>query len=161
MTDAKLEIKVGNVSFSGEGQGEWLSKQLDKVLAKLPEWAALQGAEDNNGDHSTGSDDSGETGTSKAKAKTGEKVPLATFLKEKKANTGNQQRKFLAAAAWLHDGGANRLATGGVTKALSEHNQGKLTNAAQCLINLAKQGWVVREGKQFYVTDEGRTELNK
>jgi hypothetical protein len=45
MTEAKLEIKVGSVSFSGEGQGEWLSKQLDKVLAKLPELAAIQETE--------------------------------------------------------------------------------------------------------------------
>jgi hypothetical protein len=32
MADAKIEIKVGSVSFSGEGDGKWLSEQLDKVI---------------------------------------------------------------------------------------------------------------------------------
>ena len=36
MAEAKIEIKVGAVSFSGEGDGQWLSDQLDKVLEKIP-----------------------------------------------------------------------------------------------------------------------------
>lgn len=158
MSDAKLEIRLGTVSFSGEGPGEWLAKQLDKVLAKLPELAAIQG-----GGPILDLNKASEGGSIEAKATkpTAQKSTLAAFLKDKKAATGNQQRKFLAAAAWLQDGGTNRLSTGDVTKALSDHNQGKLGNAAQCLINLAKQGWIVREAKQFYVSEEGRTELNK
>lgn len=156
MADAKLEIKVGDVSFSGEGQGEWLSKQLDKVFAKLPELVSINVPEPSSGN----SDPSGASESTGHKSKF-QKTTLASFLKEKKAATGNQQRKFLATAQWLHDGGANRIATVDVTKALSDHNQGKLGNPAQCLINLAKAGWVVREGKQFYVTEEGRTELSK
>lgn len=157
MADAKLEVKVGAVSFSGEGPGDWLSKQLDKVLAKLPELEAMN--------DELRSPDGAEKGSSVAPASAhkpkGQKVTLAAFLKEKKAATGNQQRKFLATAQWLQDGGAKRLATKDVTTALSDHSQGKLGNPAQCLINLAKTGWAVREGKQFYVTDEGRTELNQ
>jgi len=50
MADSKLEIKVGSITFSGEGTGDWLSKQLDKVLAKLPELVAVapQGNEENS-----------------------------------------------------------------------------------------------------------------
>lgn len=158
MADAKLEIKVGAVSFSGEGQGEWLSKQLDKILAKLPELVSVEIPESQSSNSDNNGNDGGASTGQKSK---NQRTTLASFLKEKKATTGNQQRKFLATAQWLQDGGINRVATGDVTKALSEHNQGKLTNAAQCLINLTKAGWVVREGKQFYVTEEGHTELNK
>ena len=53
MADSKIEIKVGSISFSGEGSGDWLSKQLDKVLAKIPELVAvapqLNGENDNDG----------------------------------------------------------------------------------------------------------------
>jgi hypothetical protein len=36
-----LEIKAGLVSFVGEGTEDWLAKQLDKLLGKLPEFARL------------------------------------------------------------------------------------------------------------------------
>lgn len=37
MADAKIELKVGAVSFSGEGSEKWLSDELEKVLKKIPE----------------------------------------------------------------------------------------------------------------------------
>lgn len=154
VTAAKLEIKVGAVSFTGEGAENWLASQLDKVLAKLPELLDVPIA---NGDDPA--DDTKDVKKPHAQAK--KRTALAAFLKEKKA-TGNQARKFLATALWLHDvKSQNRIATADVTNALNEHNQGKLTNPAQCLINNAKRGTVVRDGKQFYVTEEGKTELSK
>jgi hypothetical protein len=43
---------------------------------------------------------------------------------------------------------------------LNTHNQGRLGNAAQFLVNCAKSGFVAKDGpKQFYVTPEGWTEL--
>jgi hypothetical protein len=86
---------------------------------------------------------------------------LAAFLKDKKV-TNSQTRKYLATAMWLHEvKKIKRITTSDVTKALSDNNQGKLTNPAQCLINNANRGTIVREGKQFYVTDEGRTECGE
>jgi hypothetical protein len=85
---------------------------------------------------------------------------LATYLKDKKA-TSNQSRKFLATSASLQLGGMKRITTAEVTKTLSTHNQGKLTNASQCLNNNATSGNIVKDGnKQFYVADEGFGELN-
>jgi hypothetical protein len=159
MADAKLEVKAGPVSFSGEGAPEWLSKQLDKVLEKLPALvAAAHGAGQEPGEADGGENAKGKAPSRKS---TKQQKPLAAFLKDKNASTGNQQRKFLATAQWIHDGGAKRVATGDVTRALSDHSQGKLTNPAQCLINLKTRGFVVRENKQFYVTDDGRAELDK
>ena len=43
MADAKIDIKIGAVSFAAEGSEKWLSGELDKVLARAPELAALSG----------------------------------------------------------------------------------------------------------------------
>jgi hypothetical protein len=158
MDVAKLEIKVGAVSFSGEGGENWLAIQLDKVLAKLPELLAVNVGND---DESLSGNGGVEKPRDATKVDAREMLGLAAYLKAKKA-TGNQARKFLATGLWLHDSkDLNRIATADVTKALNEHNQGKLPNAAQCLINNITQGRIVRDGKQFYVTDDGRAELDK
>lgn len=155
MPDSKIEIKVGEVSFFGEGPGEWLSKQLDKVLAKLPDLMKVAAVETKH-DGTVGTAQT-PGGNSHAKAQ----GTLAAFLKDKKA-TSNQVRKYLATATWLHDSqNKNRLTTTDVTSTLSTHNQGRLGNPAQCLIRNAGKGWVVKDGKkEFYVTDEGRSELD-
>ena len=41
MTDAKIQIKLGQIDFSGEGQQEWVAKQLDKVIEKAKDLIAL------------------------------------------------------------------------------------------------------------------------
>ncbi|HEY3937326.1 MAG TPA: hypothetical protein VGL97_07835 [Bryobacteraceae bacterium] len=155
MADARLEIKAGPVSFVGEGTEDWLAKQLDKVLEKLPELAHLRGNDPDAGKN----DGTGQSGQSKSDASTEKIGSLATYLKDKKA-TSNQSRKFLATSAWLQLGGMKRITTAEVTKTLSTHNQGKLTNASQCLNNNATSGNIVKDGnKQFYVADEGFEEL--
>lgn len=36
MGESKIQFKVGIVEFSGEGHSDWLAKQLDKILEKVP-----------------------------------------------------------------------------------------------------------------------------
>ena len=157
MTDAKLEIKVGAVTFTGEGSEKWLAEQLKSVLDKLQELTQISAESATPQSGRTGGELPHKSGGKEGRPKT----TLAAFIKECKATT-NQSRKFLATAAWLHDSeGKNRIATKDVTEALSKHNQGKLTNAGQCLVNNAKPGYIVKEGKQFYVSDQGREELAK
>jgi hypothetical protein len=147
MSDAKIEIKVGEVSFSGEGEGKWVSEQLDKVLARLQELANVAPAKPDEGSGA---------GTPGHKKIAG---TLASFLTSKNAKS-NKTRKFLAVALWLQDAQSlTRLATSNVTKALSDNNQGTVGNASQCLIQNVKQGFCEKEGKLFYVTPEGRTEI--
>jgi hypothetical protein len=155
MADAKIEIKVGAVSFSGEGDGKWLSEQLDKILEKIQELAnVVPPASDSDGGNGTGAGMGKPTTTKKL---TG---TLASFLKEKKA-TGNKTRKFLATAVWLHDHDKkDRLTTKDVTKALSDAKQSSVGNASQCLASNISQGCCQKDGKkQFFVTPEGRAEL--
>jgi hypothetical protein len=34
MSEAKIEMKIGQITFSGAGEQEWVTKQLDKILAQ-------------------------------------------------------------------------------------------------------------------------------
>lgn len=157
MADAKIEIKVGSLVFSGEGPDTWLSQQLDKILGKASELAQL-----GDGDTDAGGAGSAAIPPTKTHPPGKPLGTLAAFLKAKNATT-NQTRKFLATALWLHDSENNsRVSTSDVNKALNSHNQGRLGNPSQCLSNNVKSGSVVKDGaKQFYVTPEGRAELEK
>jgi hypothetical protein len=73
----------------------------------------------------------------------------------------NQTRKFLATAFGYDTEKQHRLTTAQATTALNAHNQGELTNASQCLNDNVKARHYRKDGKQFYVTDEGRTGLDK
>lgn len=151
MADAKIEIKVGTVSFTGEGSEKWLSEQLDKMLEKLPELAQAAPAS---------ADDSGVGGDSGARARaTKSQGTLANLLREKNATT-NQVRKFLATAIWVIDRGKrDRITTADVSKALSDNHQKALGNPADCLNRNVSKGFCEKEGKEFFVTDDGRTEI--
>jgi hypothetical protein len=152
MADAKIDIKVGAVSFSAEGTEKWLSGELDKVLEKVPELANIVPSQN-------GGNDGGETGKTTGGVATGGKKltgTLAGFLKEHRATT-NQVRKFLATATWLQDqDGKERLTTKEITNAMSDAKQTALTNPSQCLVHNVRQGFCQKDGKkQFYVTPEG------
>ena len=147
MAQAKIELKLGNVHFNGEADAAWLEKQLDKVLEHVK---SVDPADDSGGH--------GDAGTQTRTHKTTE--TLSAYLKSANATT-NQVKKFLATACWLTGKGTKRLATGDITKALSENRQGKLTNAAACLNNNVTKGFCQKEGRQFYVTPEGFGDLGK
>lgn len=100
MADAKIEVKVGAVSFTGEGSESWLSTQLDKVIKHLPDLVKVAPEPSPAaGPHPGGAQPKANVGT------------LASFVTAKNAKN-NKTRKFLATALWLQDGGKNRLTTG-------------------------------------------------
>ena len=53
MSDSKIQVKVGIVEFSGEGNQDWLAKQLDKILEKVPELLKIEVAAPNHTDNGT------------------------------------------------------------------------------------------------------------
>lgn len=148
MTVAKVDIKIGALSFAGEGDKEWLAKQLDKLIQHAPGLLNVAPVENQN---SGG-------GVEKGAALSGKVGTLAAFLIAKKAKD-SQPVKFLATAAWLHAKGNKRLLTKQISKALDENNQGRLSNPADCLIKNTTKGYCERSGKEFYVTDEGLKSL--
>jgi hypothetical protein len=150
MADAKIEVKVGAFSFTGEGSEKWLSGELEKVLAKIPELVEVAPAD------SDGDDQDAAAGTPKKKGKLG---TLPNFLRGKSA-TDSQVKKFLATAVWLHDTtGKDRLTTGDVKKALKNANQNKVNNPSDALNQNVGKGHAEKEGSSFFVTDPGRTSL--
>ncbi|WP_321476621.1 hypothetical protein [uncultured Paludibaculum sp.] len=147
MAQAKIEVKFGNICFSGEGDSAWLESQLDKLLAAAVNGTEAPAAEVHHG---------AATRTGKAGAGAGS---LAAFLKAQKATT-NQVRKFLATACWLSLKGENNLTTALVTKSLTDNRQLKLTNPADCLNQNVRKGYCEKQGKKgFFVTEEGTNSL--
>lgn len=150
MTDAKISVKVGYLEFSGEGDKQWLEKQLDKILGKAEELNELGPPSQGGG---TGEASSGQQPMG-ADSEIADK-PLGSYLKEKSA-TSDQTKKFLVTSIWLEAKGQSRLKTSDVNKALKENNQKGLSNASQCLAGCVKKGHCERDGDKFYVTQEGK-----
>jgi hypothetical protein len=85
--------------------------------------------------------------------------PLPSFLRENSADK-SQPIKFLATAVWLHDSKSQRrIKTIDVTTALKNANQKKLANSSECLSKNVRKGFIEKDGKEFYVTEEGRRSL--
>ncbi len=161
MSEAKIHIQVGSIEFSGEGEGKWVSDQLDKVFKEIPtlvKVAPVTPAEP-AGKHDAGAAKGAGTASHTAAG------TLAAYLKEKKATT-NQTRKFLATAEWIHssDPKKEHITTSDVVKALDRNRQTALKNPSQCLNNNVEQGFCQKDSKNkklFYVTDDGRAELGE
>lgn len=150
MTDAKISVKVGHLEFSGEGEKQWLEKQLDKILGKAEELIELAPPSQGSG--------AGEGGAGQQPMGSDSEIakkPLGSYLKEKGA-TSDQTKKFLVTSIWLEAKGQSRLKPGDVSKALKDNNQTRLGNTSQCLANCVKKGHCERDGNQFYVTQEGK-----
>lgn len=152
METSKLQIKIGEIELSAEGEKEWVAAQLDKVLANAERMMAFAPKAPAVGN--------GDTNGENVNARGANSSPkhLATFLKEKNAVV-SQVEKFLATAVWLHAKGTQRLSSRDVSKALSDANQSRLSNPALCLSRNVGKGYCEREGKQFFVTDDGRNSL--
>ena len=155
MSEAKIEIKIGEITFSGEGESSWLSEQLDKVMDRAEELMALapQPVSPSVNPANTTTHEADLSGHNEIATQ-----PLALWLKSKNAESV-QTAKFLATAVWVEAKGQKRLQTKDVTSALSNANQRRLNNASDCLNQNVKKGFCEKEGNQFYVTEEGKRSL--
>ncbi|MDP2960647.1 MAG: hypothetical protein Q8N71_04410 [candidate division Zixibacteria bacterium] len=151
MADVKIQFKLGGIEFSGEGEKDWIGQQLDKILEKAPKLVALAPAGGTGVGLGGGRTPMGPDPQIAAKT-------LAAFLKEKNA-TSNQVKKFLATAIWLEAKGKRRMITSDVTKALRDSNQARLGNPSDCLNQNVTKGNCEKDGKEFFVTDEGKNSL--
>lgn len=154
MATAKIEFTLGSITFSGEGEETWVSDQLDKIIEKAPDLIKIAPATQ---------------AISQPSAVIAEQVSglpdaaiasqtLPNFLKSKNASKSALQ-KFLATAIWLHAKGPKRISTADVTQALKDSNQARLGNASDCLNKNVSKGFIEKDGKQFFVTDEGKASL--
>ena len=92
MTNGKIEVNVGGLAFSAEGEQEWLAEQLDKILRAAPDVVAAQTTKEKpdakHAVHETPKSAGTFTDT------------LASYIKANKGD-GNQVQRFLATADWL------------------------------------------------------------
>src|SRR6267378_2515332 len=154
MPNAKIEIKIGELHFSAEAEQQWVASQLDKIIAKADVLGKLaEKHESSGGGGGGGSDKKGGS-----PAKLGAVPALGSFLGSKNATT-NQVRKFLTTAGWLHLKGKNKMGTADITKALKDNHQSRLGNPADCLNQNVKKGFCEKDGTEFFITEEGFTEL--
>jgi len=145
MTQTKIEISIGGLSFKGEADADWLERQLEKLL-EFAKSANVAGTKENA--PNTRADISSDLGTNVATDE-----PLGTFLKRQNEET--EAHRFLATAAWLQKQGKSLLKTRDVTDALLENKQDKLSNASRCLSVNIRHGYCAKNGKSFYVTPAG------
>lgn len=148
MSDAKIQVTLGSIMFSGEGPQDWLEKQLDKILQSAPDLLNLAQV----------APPEKESSAHKHHPKPANGATLASFLTAKSATT-NQVKKFLATAEWLHTKGQQKLASKDVAKTLSTGQQKRLANPADCLNKNVAKGFCEKDGNEFYVTPEGRASL--
>ncbi|MES2266744.1 MAG: hypothetical protein V4520_08285 [Bacteroidota bacterium] len=155
MSNSKVEIKIGVIEFSGEGEQDWVAIQLDKIIAKVPELLKLKidGPVDDDEAVADGKLDVDDKRPASSKISN-----LASWLREKGATT-SQVKKFLATAAFLQIEGKHRVSTADVIAALKNSNQSKLGNASDNLNANVKKGLCEKDGNEFFVTTEGMESL--
>lgn len=146
----KVEIKIGNMSFTAEGDQEWLGEQLSKVIdAAAPLSSAGEQVKSSVAGEATGSASTNNSGGS-----------LAAYLKAK-GGEDKQVQRFLATAAWLFRRGQKDLSASAIAKALQENHQKKLANAADCLNKNVSKGYCEKTKDGFFVTPEGWAALGE
>jgi len=139
----KVEIKIGNLSFSAERDQQWLAEQLSKVI----EAASPVIAQVNSGG---------------GQARSSDTVPpsgafddsLASYLKAK-GGESKQVHRFLATAGWLFRRGTKELTSSLVAKALADNHQKRLSNPADCLNKNCSKGHCEKRKNDFFVTPQG------
>ena len=155
MADSKIEIKVGIVEFSGEGDPKWLAEQLDKILEKVPDLLKIELA---NPVASVQASAPTSTTQSAPVKKISTPSNLSIFLKEKNA-TVKQVEKFLATSVFLQLNGKKNLTTSDVNKAIKDAHQNKLSNSSDCLNQNVRKGFCEKDGSSFFVTQAGLDQM--
>ncbi len=179
MSQSKIEFRLGAIHFIGEGDKEWVTKQLDKIINQTPSLLrVVRGTEEDMmvADEVTAPSENGKVSRHHArrswkkaaskssamkisgvKSSTSSK-DLAAFIQAKKVGA-NQRAKFLAAALWLNKNGKNNPVTRDVTDALKAARVTALINPSQYLNQNVKQGFLRKSGDGFLITKKGQSAL--
>ncbi|GGA90179.1 hypothetical protein [Puia dinghuensis] len=158
MSESKIHIKIGIAEFSGEGNQDWVSSQLEKFLEKVPELLRIELTSNPFGENAAKNGGKEDQSGHESSANAPDNLPK--FLKAKDATSSNV-RKFLATAAFLQLNGKNRIKTGDVASTLREANQNRLVNPSDSLNKNVEKGHCEKDGSSgFFVTTHGFEELN-
>ena len=144
----KIELTIGNFSFAGEGDQDWLDQQVSRLIERIDLSEIDRSVGEVSSMSGTDLDEIVPTGS------------LPSYLRAKGAETV-QVQKFLATAAWLGRRGEKDLTTGAVTRALRESQQRRLGNPADCLNQNVAKGFCEKNGNRFFITTEGWRHLGE
>jgi hypothetical protein len=178
MSQSKIEFRLGAIRFVGEGEKEWVTKQLDKIINRAPsllrvakggkeiiatDVVATSSKKESRPAKRAGNRAKQSTAKAPAPKVSGVKSStsskdLAAFIQSKKAG-GNQRAKFLAAALWLNKNGKSNPVTRDVTDALKAARVPSLINPSQYLNQNVKQGYLRKAGDGFLITKKGESAL--
>ena len=148
MSRGKVQLNIGAINFSGEGDQDWLAEQIAKLIE-----AAQSNEIIGSSENASLSDDS-------ERRVATSNVSLASYLKNKGADAIQVQR-YLATAAWLHRRGENLLTSSLVSKTLRDHHQKRLGNPADCLNQNVGRGFCEKTPDGFFITPEGWQHLDE
>ncbi len=148
MTNSKIDVKIGAISFAGEGDQAWLAEQLEKVLKAAPEISRTPVPIGKVNPAGSGGDVAGEKFT----------TALAAYIREK-GGEDNQVDRFLITADWLRRRGEQQLTTAAVSKALRDHHQKRLANPADSLNKNVSKGYCEKDSSGFFITPDGLRKL--
>lgn len=140
---AKIEVKIGDISFTAEGEKEWLADQLEKIIESASNVKSNSASKNSEISDVSNQMDSEEFVKS-----------LASYIREKNGDI-NQTQRFLATSAWLTHKGHKPLTTALVTKALRENQQKRLSNPSDALNQNVRKGFCEKSPEGFFILPEG------
>ncbi|PHR71161.1 MAG: hypothetical protein COA67_06925 [Lutibacter sp.] len=149
MANARIKFKIGNIEFVGEGEQDWVTEQLDKVLERIPSLAT-----ESKKIAPKAVVETPQVVKTTPKIDSSNLENLSTFLRKRDA-IDKQRRRFLGTAVWLQLKGQQMIKTKEVTDALRAARQIKITNPSHQLNQNISQGFCQKEGQGFYVTPQG------
>jgi hypothetical protein len=159
MSDSKIQVKVGIVEFSGEGNQEWLSKQLDKILEKVPELLKIEvGSPANKNNQSNNSGGSGAGGQ-------GAISGLSVLNIAGKLSSKSGSDLAIVAAAFLHFAESKSSfsrdeISSTMKKATGIYKDSYLANLTKILAQLEKGCTFMKSGSTYSLSASKVSELN-
>ena len=156
MSDSKIQIKVGIVEFSGEGNQDWLAAQLDKILEKVPDLLKMEiGDKENLLNTDVGS----------AATPSGNKINLSVLNITGKLNSKSGGDLVVAASAYLHfvEGKSSYTRediSSNMKKATGIYKNSFLANLTTTLAGMEKNGSLLKNGNTYSLSANKVKELD-
>lgn len=153
MSESKIQVKVGIVEFSGEGDPEWLASQLDKILEKIPELLKI---EVSSTARSNGSGANNGTGSISG---------LSVTNIAGKLNSKSGADLIIAAAAYLHfiekkEAFSRDEISQTMKKATGYYKNSHLANLTTNLASLEKSNALTKSSNDYSIHVDKVNELN-
>lgn len=156
MSESKIQVKVGIVEFSGEGNQDWLAIQLDKILEKVPELLKIEVSNSANNPPIEAQISATQNNHS---------TTLSVLNIAGKLNSKSGGDLVIAAAAYLHftEGKSNFTRddiSSNMKKATGIYKDSFLANLTKTLAGMEKNGSLLKNGSTYCLNASKVSELN-